>query len=361
MTIPVDKRLHFKWCSKQDVLSLTRVRPYETKIGERLQAAPGGQDPEDFLRQSDARFVLLGIPEDIGVRANLGQAGADTGWLAFLQSFLNMQSNDFLDGHEMMLLGHFDFGDIQFLIDHTARGEEEKLLAYRHAVNAIDEEVEQMIKLITSLGKTPVVIGGGHNNAYPIIKGAAKGWHKQGALPAAHLQCINLDAHADFRTTEGRHSGNPFRYAMDDGYLNRYCVLGMHENYVPQNVWHDILEEGRIDCITFEDIFLYEKRTFLQAIAHAVEFTAGGLTGLELDLDAVAGALSSATSPSGITAQHARQFVHFAASQTAPAYLHICEGACRMADGRVDMGTGKLIAYLVADFLKAMQPQGQRL
>ena len=79
---------------------------------------------KDFLRQSDARFVLLGIPEDIGVRANLGQAGADTGWLAFLQSFLNMQSNDFLDGHEMMLLGHFDFGDTlfsQYLSDRAGK------------------------------------------------------------------------------------------------------------------------------------------------------------------------------------------------------------------------------------------------
>ena len=358
MTIPIEKRIHFKWYCKQDVLSLTRLRQFETRIGERVQVAHPGQDPEEFLSKSSARFVLLGVPEDIGVRANLGVPGADTAWIPFLQSFLNMQSNDFLDGQELLLLGHFDFGDIQYLIDHTARGDQERMDAYRHAVNSIDDEVEQMIKLITGLGKIPIVIGGGHNNAYPVIKGAAKGWHKSGLISHPRINCINLDAHTDYRTTEGRHSGNPFRYAMEDGYLQRYCVVGMHENFVPQNVWLDIMENPNVDCISFEDIFIYEKRTFLQAVAHATGFTENGMAGIELDLDSIAGVLASAASPIGITGLQARQYVHFAASDAKAAYLHICEGACLLGDGRTDASTGKLIAYLVADFLKALQPPG---
>jgi formiminoglutamase len=43
------------------------------------------------------------------------------------------------------------------------------------------------------------VIGGGHNNSYPLIKGTAKGWHKAGVIPLAQINCINLDAHADYR------------------------------------------------------------------------------------------------------------------------------------------------------------------
>src|SRR5690606_1603192 len=129
-----DKRLHFKWYSKQDVLSLTKVRRFETKLGERIQVCPPGVDPEQFLEQSTASYVLIGVPEDIGVKANQGMGGADTAWVPFLQNFLNIQSNDFLDGNEMLLLGHFDFGDIQYLIDHTAKGDSEKIDAYRHAV-----------------------------------------------------------------------------------------------------------------------------------------------------------------------------------------------------------------------------------
>jgi len=41
------------------------------------------------------------------------------------------------------------------------------------------EEVENVIKVNAGCKKIPVVIGGGHNNAYPIIKGVAKGYTKQ--------------------------------------------------------------------------------------------------------------------------------------------------------------------------------------
>src|SRR5690606_24181233 len=129
-------------------------------------------------------------------------------WVPFLQSFLNMQSNDFFDGQEVMLAGHFDFGDLEYLIDTTAKNEEERIGAYRHAVNTIDDEVEEVTRMITAAGKIPLVVGGGHNNAYPLLKGAAKGWHKTGKIPLAQINCINLDAHADYRPIEGRHSGN---------------------------------------------------------------------------------------------------------------------------------------------------------
>ncbi|RYF79488.1 MAG: arginase, partial [Chitinophagaceae bacterium] len=147
------------------------------------------------IRDLSAQFVIIGIPEDIGVQANYGTGGASTAWLPFLQSFLNSQSNDFLSGEDVAVIGHFDFGDIQFLIDKNAYGQEEKVEAYRHAVSQIDDEVESLIKLLVAEEKTPVVIGGGHNNAYPLIKGAAKGLHASGMVPFPQINCINLDAH----------------------------------------------------------------------------------------------------------------------------------------------------------------------
>ena len=345
---------HLKIYSKQDVLSLTKLRRFETKLGERILIVSDSSNIERSLANSSAKYVLFGIPEDLGAKGNFGIGGTDTLWIPFLQSFLNIQSNDFFDGVEVMLIGHFDFGDIQYLIDTTARGEDEKIEAYRHAVNAIDEEVEHLAKLITGAKKIPIVIGGGHNNSYPLIKGAAKGWHKTGISPLAQINCINLDAHADYRPVEGRHSGNAFRYAEEDGYLQKYCIVGLHENYLPQNVWIDIVNNPFIDCITFEDIFLHEKRTFIQAVAHATAFTDDTLTGIDIDIDGIQNTLSSAMTPVGLLPIHARQYVSFAASDTKPAYLHICEGATRLSDGRTDATSGKLISYLVSDFVKAM-------
>jgi formiminoglutamase len=345
---------HFRFYNKQDILSLTKIRRYETKLGERVQTVNDPVEFESFLQTTKARYFLIGIPEDIGIRANSGTPGADTAWLPFMQAFLNIQSNDFLAGDEIILLGHFDFGDIQYLIDHNAHGDEEKQEAYRHAVNTIDDEVETLIKIITEAKKIPIVIGGGHNNAYPLIKGAAKGWHKAGIIPLAQINCINLDAHSDFRPIEGRHSGNAFRYAEEDGYLQKYCIVGLHENYLPQNIWIDIVNNPFIDCITYEDIFIHEKRSFLQAVTHATDFTEDNLCGIELDLDSIQRVLSSAATPSGIQPVQARQYIAFAASVSRPAYLHICEGAVKLANGQADESTGKLISYLVSDFVKAM-------
>jgi formiminoglutamase len=271
---------HFKSYSKQDVLSLVKIRRFETKLGERVQVLNDPSAIVDSLKNLTARYVVIGIPEDIGIQANYGTAGTSTAWLSFLQSFLNIQSNDFLEGGEVAVIGHFDFGDIQFVIDKNAHTEEEKIEAYRHAVNEIEEEVEGQVKQITANNKIPIVIGGGHNNAYPIIKGSAKGLLQAQKISLAQINCVNLDAHTDYRPQEGRHSGNAFRYAEEDNFLQKYCIVGIHENYLPQNVWVDIVNNPFIDCITFEDIFIHEKRSFRQAVSHAIEFTEDNYAGI---------------------------------------------------------------------------------
>lgn len=343
---------HFKVYSKQDLLSLTRLRRFETKLGERVAVLSDAENIAASISGLKAGHVVFGIPEDIGVQANYGTGGTSTAWLSFLQSFVNIQSNDFLEGEEIAIIGHFDFGDIQYLIDKNAHDTEEKVEAYRHAVNTIDEEVEGLAKAIAAAGKIPVAIGGGHNNSYPMIKGTAKGLHQAQKIPLAQINCINLDAHTDFRPSEGRHSGNGFRYAEEDGFLQKYCVIGVHENYLQQNVWLDIVNNPFLDFISFEDIFVHEKRDFHQAVAHAIDFTDDNFTGIELDLDCVENVLSSACTPCGINSSHARKYVNLCASRSKAAYLHICEGATKLSSGATSELTGKLISYLVSDFVK---------
>ena len=343
--------VHFKRYGKEDLLQLTRIRRFETKLGERLQVA-AGPDLATALTRSTASYVVFGIPESIGVKANKGLGGTDTAWKSFLSAFLNIQSNDFLSGEVVLLLGHFDFSDMERLIDNNALGADEKLEAYRHAVVTVDEQVEKLAKMVAAAGKIPVVVGGGHNNAYPLLKGTAKGLHQAQKVQLAQINCINLDAHSDYRPEEGRHSGNAFRYAETDGFLQKYCMLGIHENYLPQNVWMDIVNNPFLDCITFEDIFLHEKKTFMQAVLHAVSFTDDNYTGIELDLDCIENVLSSAQTPSGISPLQARRYVNFCAAHARPAYLHICEGATHLANGATNEATGKLISYLACDFIK---------
>src|SRR5665213_2029641 len=271
---------------KQFILSHTHLRKYETKLGEMVLCNATGQI-ENVIAETPAKYILFGIPEDIGVKANLGKGGTGSAWPSFLESFLNIQSNDFFSGENIFLAGHFDFSNAEKLINVNAENEEEKISAYRSLVSKIDNLVEEMIKIITQNQKIPIIIGGGHNNAYPAIKGAAKGLYKAELIPLAQINCINLDAHADYRPIEGRHSGNAFRYADEDGYLNKYCIIGLHENYLQQNIMVDIVNNPFIDCITYEDIFIHEKRTYIQAIAHAAGFTDDNYTAIELDMTSI--------------------------------------------------------------------------
>jgi len=343
---------HFKRYDKRDILSLTHVRKYETKLGE-IVLCDSSYDFEKMISETPAKYIVFGVSEDIGVKANLGNGGADSAWFPFLDCFLNIQSNDFFSGENVFVAGHFDFIDAQKLINVNAATYDEKIIAYRSFVSKIDDLVEEMVRIITQYQKIPIIIGGGHNNAYPAIKGAAKGLYKAELLQLAQINCINLDAHTDYRPIEGRHSGNPFRYADEDGYLNKYCVVGIHENYLQQNVWLDIVNNPFLDFISYEDIFIHEKRNFTQAVAHAIGFTEDNYTGVELDLDSIENTLSSASTPCGITPLQARQYINFAATDTKIAYVHICEGATKSDTGEINSSTGKLISYLVSDLIKA--------
>ncbi|MEO8819918.1 MAG: formimidoylglutamase [Ginsengibacter sp.] len=344
--------LQFKRYDKQFILSHTHLRKYETKLGE-IILCNTSDELGNSINDTTAKYIVFGVPEDIGVKANLGKGGADSAWPSFLESFLNIQSNDFLPGENIFIAGHFDFSEAGKLINVNAENAEEKIIAYRSLVREIDEQVEEMVKLITQNRKIPIIIGGGHNNAYPAIKGAAKGLYKAEMIPLAQLNCINLDAHADYRPLEGRHSGNAFRYADEDGYLNKYSIIGLHENYLQQNTLDDIINNPFIDFISYEDIFIHEKRDFIQAVAHSISFTDDNFVGIELDLDSIENVLSSAASHCGITTLQARQYLNLTAMESQIAYVHICEGATKLENGEISSSTGKLISYLVTDFIKA--------
>lgn len=334
----------FKIYTQRDIDAEIIIREGEEKLGQHVivynhcKESSDGEISLDCLLQSSAKFVLLGIPEDIGISANLGVAGAKTAWKATLKALLNIQSNGFLNGEEILVLGHFE---IEEPTDQSVQG-------LRKKVSEIDELVYPVIQKIIAAGKTPIVIGGGHNNAYPIIKAAhlANGNQK--------INVINIDAHTDLRNpTEGRHSGNGFSTAILNGYINEYKVFGLQQNYVNAAIAKQIASDKNISILYFEE-FLQSKKSVGE---NWVNFTESlkDPCGLEIDLDSIANMLSSATTPSGFALDDIRKIL--INNTVKYSYLHICEGATALADGRKDLTTGKTIAYLVTDFIKALLPR----
>ena len=325
-----------------DIDVLVSTRNGETKLGQQV-AVPADENLVHFLDNSQAIFVVIGIAEDIGVMANHGRAGASGTWNFFLSAFLNMQANKFTNAETIAVIGYFSFEDLYAEISRKSVTAHDKIAGYRHAVTIIDDAVAEMIRVVISHKKIPVVIGGGHNNSFPLIKGAALALNSRKGI-----NCINLDAHLDFRATEGRHSGNGFRYAKEGGFLNRYYVIGVHQNYLNDSIVHEILNHPDIDFITHEEIFIRKKKSWHKALRSAVRFAGRRFTGVEVDLDSLSDVASSAATPCGITTREVLQYIDHLAIHCNVGYLHICEGIASS-----DNTVGKLIAYLVSQFVSS--------
>jgi len=328
-----------------ELARLTQTRAGEVKWGERMQTA----DPSDWkksLRESDAPFVLLGIPEDIGVRANFGRPGAASTWSSVLTALVNVQHNRMAKGSLVMALGQLDVTEWQKQAEqlNPLHADDRKQLF--EWVSAIDKELTHLVRLIIAAGKCPILVGGGHNNAYGAIKGTA-------LAMAQPIHALNFDAHSDFRLREGRHSGNGFSYAMEEGFLKKYYVLGLHENYTSKQLFdHFKTIEDKLQFATYENLRIRHKQRFADAVQQAFQFLEGAPCGIEIDLDAISMTPSSAMSPCGFSAEEARRFVYAAGAHRQSCYLHICEGAANLGDPNNPQLIGKLISYLITDFIK---------
>ncbi len=345
--------LHFKYYTKQEIKQLTRSRYGECKIGDKIACIKSADEVESFLQQSPAKFVLFGIPEDIGVRANYGRPGASTAWKPTVENILNLQDNSFFSAENLIVLGEVNVDDLMEQAANTSTKNKFDIERLRKLVEFIDARVVEVVEIIIAANKIPIVIGGGHNNSYPIIKAVNEALRREKKTCTKGINAINCDAHTDFRALEGRHSGNSFSYAFEEGILNKYTVLGLHEQYNAANILQKFKNNPEFLLYkTYEDIFIREKETFMQAIDTCIDFCKECYCGVELDLDAITNVPSSARTSCGISPLQARQYIYRCAQKLNPAYLHIAEGAPVLSHIKADYKTGKLISYLVSDFIK---------
>jgi formiminoglutamase len=311
----------------KELQALVNRREGETKLGEFIHS--------DY-QSSEVKFVLIGIPEDIGPQANGGLPGARNAWSAFLKSFVNIQHNDF-NSKKVAILGSVD---TKFLYEN----EDNDVITLRSLTDKLDEIVYPIIKTLIEMDKVPIVVGGGHNNSYPLLKGSS--------LALSHsVNCVNIDPHADLRPMEGRHSGNGFSYAFNEGFLHYYHVLGLHENYNSQFILNQFSEHKNLSFTSYES-FLKNKYTLPELAARAIQKTAAPLA-LEIDIDSIAYMPSSALSPSGFTLDQVRSMLYLLTQQNQPVYLHLSEGA--PSNATEEKIVGKALAYLVSDFIKAYE------
>ncbi len=334
----------FSAVTQQHCDSLLTLRPNETKLGQQVYLASTqcslGQNAQQ-AKSAGAQFAIIAIAEDVGPRANLGRGGADDAFIASMQQLLNLQSNRFLNGNECAILG-------QISLDHslpiTASIEQ-----LRDATAQLDDIVITAISDVMQAGLEPIVIGGGHNNAYGLLM-ATK------AITGLPVAAVNLDPHSDFRPREGRHSGNGFSYAAANGALDHYHILGLHELKNSEKTLEQLSLFGAT-WNSVQQIWIRRElslETALKQIAKSLNQTQLPVA-LELDVDAIANMPSSAATFAGIPLLDACHYVHYIAKHCSCRYAHFAEAAPACHHAGIDAGyrdAGQSLSELIYAYIQ---------
>ena len=326
--------------NQYEINELVKKKKNEIKLGEKVSVINEDNDFFEEVKNSAATFIVIGVPEDIGTKVNGEQGGTHKAFFPAIEAFLNTQENQFIKGKSILMLGYLDYLDTvdSFVADDAEKGD--------YLVKQIDKDLAELIHFLISIDKVPIIIGGGHNNAYGAIKGLSTAKNQS-------INAINFDMLTGLYSTDIRHNENAFSYAINDGYLDKYFMFGLHENYTPQYIFEYIHNSINIEYTMFEEIAIYQTSSFKREMQRAKLFVADQPFGLEVDVKAIQNFPSHNTTPTGFSPQHVRRFVRYFAKNNNACYLHIAEASIPENTSNTSNIVGSFISYLITDFIKA--------
>ncbi|MDI9337635.1 MAG: arginase family protein [Alphaproteobacteria bacterium] len=333
------------------------TRSGEIKLGQIIKYNDNKINWEDFVSNSNAKYVIFGVEESIGVKANFGKSGTHTAWQSFLPNILNAPINDYLPFNDIIVLGSFNFEELEIVMKRHSNTPEEKRNMLLQGCQEINNYVVELVCNLVLLNKFPILIGGGHNLAYAMLKGVTLALIKKMEIVDSKINVLNIDAHLDLRHLEGMHSGNGFRYALEEGFLGKYYNLGAFENNISQYMLDLINNNAALNFETFENMFIRNKISPELALDKALANVSNNYYGVELDVDIIENVLSSAQTPIGISTIQALKWLYNIGKSSKSkyqVYLSLVEGAVRIDDNPFKFyDIGKLLSIFVLEFIKA--------
>ena len=272
-----------------------------------------------------ADLVILGCPQDEGVRRNNGREGAASAPSAIREQFYKLTTFN-------MKKKVFDLGDLKLGVT----------LEETHQAHAA------VVVQILKDGKRVIVLGGGNDISYPDGRAMAEVFGPEWWIG------VNIDSHLDVRLAEERNSGTPYRQLLDEGHLlPKYFYEVAFQTHFCSPIYYEYIRGLGVNRISLEllrsraeaDMELKEsiKQKF---IGHSSSLN----TFFGFDLDAVRSADApgtSAPSPLGLKASEFIQLVKYAASLANTRIIEFSEVNPKFdADNR----TAKLVAIGIHRF-----------
>ncbi|MFL6374220.1 MAG: formimidoylglutamase [Pyrinomonadaceae bacterium] len=262
----------------------SRRDPNDPRLGEIVRC-----DPKDY---DSADIVIIGCPQDEGVRRNGGRVGAADGPRAIREQFYKLTPFNFKKRV-------YDLGDVEMA----------------GSLEETHDNLSEVVKQVLKDNKRIIVLGGGNDISYADGRAMAEIFGVDAWIG------VNVDSHLDVRIAEERNSGTPYRQLLDEGHLrpNYFYEVG-YQTHLASPIYYEYLRSIGVNRISLEllrsrteaDLELKEsiRNNF---IGHSSSMNT--FFGFDMDVVRQADAPgTSAPSPLGLRAGEFIQLVKYAAS-----------------------------------------------
>ncbi len=298
-------------------LFFTRGDKNDPRLGEIVSRDENGYEASDI--------VILGCPQDEGVRRNNGREGAALAPSAIREQFYKLTPFD-------IKKAVFDLGDVRI-------------------GSSLEETHEAHFNVVSQVlrdGKRVIVLGGGNDISYPDGRAMAEVFGPEWWIG------VNIDSHLDVRIAEKPNSGTPYRQLLEEGHLlPKYFYEVAFQTHFCSPIYYNYIRDLGVNRISLEllrsrtDADLELKESIkLKFIGHSSSLN----TFFGFDLDSVRSADApgtSAPSPLGLRAGELIQLVKYAASLANTKIIEFSEVNPKYdADNR----TAKLVAIAMHRF-----------
>ena len=168
--------------------------------------------------------MILGCPQDEGVRRNGGRVGAAEAPDKIRDQFYRLTPFN-------IRRKVFDLGDVGL-------------------AGSLEETHDTMTAVVTQIlkdGKRMIVLGGGNDISYADGRAMAEVFGPEWWIG------VNIDSHLDVRVAEQRNSGTPYRQLLDEGHLlPRYFYEVGYQTHLCSPIYYKYIRDLGVNRISLE-------------------------------------------------------------------------------------------------------------
>jgi len=271
----------------------------------------------------NAEYLIIGCPQDEGVRRNNGRVGAAAAPDIIRQVLYQFRSPPHLTTGRVVDLGNIKIADT---------------LEKTHEIHS------KVVAKILADNKRLIVIGGGNDISYPDCLGLSK--------VCENILALNIDSHFDVRENKVRNSGTPYRQLLEESIIRpeNFFELAI-QRFANSEIYWKYLESKGVSIYTLEQLRKLGIKKTLRSILDKKKCEA---IFWGFDMDSVRSADApgvSASYPTGLTAEEILFIATIAGQDSRSKILEISEVNPKYD---IDNKTARLAATMILNYLVGM-------